>query len=286
MGIVSPIILDLDGNGVQTRSAEQSRARFDMNGDGTRDDTSWIGATEGFLYLDRDGNGTLSGIAEMSFTADVPGADSDLAGLAAFDSNDDGKISADDDRFGDFGVWCDRDGDGVVDNGETLRFSDIGLESIDLNGAATSETAEPGDVAVVNTGSWTRADGMVMDLADAKMTYFDRPEVSHSPALQTLLSLRERGFFSNDLDWSDGTSAIRDADDHLVAGRSATRPLTETTQHDPAYPVESLRAGAGVEPERRLALMTQDLAAFGGDSSSRLDLRHWDNLSPLAPNLA
>jgi hypothetical protein len=43
---------------------------FDIDGDGIADDTSWIGATEAFLFLDRDG--TVSGIAELSFRRKRP----------------------------------------------------------------------------------------------------------------------------------------------------------------------------------------------------------------------
>jgi Ca2+-binding RTX toxin-like protein len=171
LGIVSPIILNLDGNGIHTLSASASGALFDMNGDGTRDDTSWIAAGNGYLFLDRDGDGTLSGIGEMSFTGDLVDAKTDLEGLAAFDTNGDHKLSAADARFGDFRIWNDSNGDGVVDTGEVLRFADVHLTEISLHGETTTSTLNPGDVALVNVGTWTRADGRSMQLGDAVMTY-------------------------------------------------------------------------------------------------------------------
>jgi Ca2+-binding RTX toxin-like protein len=83
--IASPIILDIDGKGVETLSSGQSHARFDLNGDGTSDDTSWIGSTEGFLFIDRDSDGKVTDAGEISFIDDKIGALSDLDGLSAFD---------------------------------------------------------------------------------------------------------------------------------------------------------------------------------------------------------
>jgi hypothetical protein len=38
---------------------------------------------------------------------------------------------------------------------------------------------------------------------------------------------------------------------------------------------QALDQANGAEIERRLAAIAQDLAAFGGESSSRIELRHW-----------
>jgi hypothetical protein len=281
-----------------------------MNGDGVLDDTSWIGATEGFLFLDRDGNGTVSGINEMSFVDDALGADTDLAGLRAFDSNGDGKLSAADDRFNDFRVWRDRNGDGTADAGEILTFSDIALASIDLYGTATTSTVSPGDVAVVNTGSWTKSDGTVMALADAKMTYFaSGPESepvgqghAQNPVLQVLQSLREQDFFADRVDWMDWESTL-DRAHSAVLGIQSRWASNEFSAATPAIPSDAhlsstnqehnssansrpLAAESLDDTDRRIALLAQNLAAFGGESSARLELRHWQGDGGLAPNLA
>ena len=134
LSIASPIILDLDGAGIDTISAARSRARFDMDGDGRADDTSWIGSTEGILFLDRDGNGSVSNFGEMSFTGDLPGAATDLEGLRAFDSNGDGKLTEADESFGRFMVWRDADRDGSANSGEILSLQQIGLTAMDRRG--------------------------------------------------------------------------------------------------------------------------------------------------------
>jgi len=170
--VVSPIILDLDGNGVTTVSAADSNARYDLDGDGLADDTSWIGNTEGFLFLDRDRNGTVTNAAEFSFIDDIPGATSDLVGLRAFDSNNDGSLSSADERFGDFRVWRDIDGDGAVDAGEVLTLASAGVASISLSGTPVNAASAFGDVAILNTGSYTRTNGVTMQFIDAALTYF------------------------------------------------------------------------------------------------------------------
>ena len=172
VNISSPIILDLDGNGVTTLSAAQSNARYDMDGDGLADDTSWMGTGEGLLFLDRNGDGKLTDAGEFSFIGDVPGATSDLAGLRAFDSNGDGILSSTDAKFGDFRIWRDRDGDGVAEDGEIFTLAGASVRSLNLTGTAVNGTSELGDVVVINKGSYTRTDGVVRDYIDAALTYF------------------------------------------------------------------------------------------------------------------
>jgi hypothetical protein len=182
MGVTSPIILDLDGQGVQTLSASSSHARYDMDGDGLADDTSWFGSTEGILVLDRNGDGKVTNAGEFSFIGDVAGARTDLEGLHAWDSNHDGILSNLDVRFNDFRVWQDKDGDGVQEDGELLTLTTAGVKSINLTGTAATGTSNPGDVVIANTGTYTRTNGSTMSFIDASLTYFSAqdhlPEVA------------------------------------------------------------------------------------------------------------
>src|SRR5262249_37538611 len=96
-----PVVLALDGNGVDVVPLTASTAAFDMNGDGQRDRTAWAGPHDGLLAIDlgADGEGGPDGMIdqtkEIVFTEWAPGTGSDMAALRqAFDTNHDGKLDA------------------------------------------------------------------------------------------------------------------------------------------------------------------------------------------------
>lgn len=171
VSLAPPIILDLDGDGLELVNQSSSRANFDWNGDGVRDRTGWIGKGDGLLVFDRDGNGKVSGASELSFINDKPGARSDLEGLQAFDSNGDGVFSAGDAQWNSFRIWQDKDGDGKVDKGEFLTMGKAKVASINLTGTATNQEWAWGDNIVVNTGSFIRTNGRAGSLGDVALTY-------------------------------------------------------------------------------------------------------------------
>ena len=202
LSIASPIILDLDGDGLEVVSAQESEALFDVDGDGVRDDTSWIGSGDAFLFIDRDGDGSVSGVEELSFVDDVENARSDLDGLRSFDSNEDGILSSGDERFADFGVWQDLNTDGEVDAGEIFTLGEAGVVSINLNAQATDAGFTMGDVAIVNIGGFERSDGSFSAYADAAITFFENgvpelPKVNFAPSSYSRKSKKYRLYAQN-----------------------------------------------------------------------------------------
>ena len=261
ISITSPIILDLDGGGVETLSASQSNARYDMDGDGIGDDTSWFGRGEGLLFLDRDGNGTLSNAGEMSFTGDVPNARSDLEGLAAFDSNGDGQLSAADARFREFRIWRDRNGNGVVDRREVMTLARAGVRSLSLTGTANNAAYALGDTAIVNTGSFTRTNGRQGGLIDAVLTAVSSKGATSSTAA------------SLDPDLLGGSFADAVARLDVPAPEQRSLPaLVQAEAVDTALPAQmAVSDGSTAAPisiDQTVLLMRQDMAAFGADSAA------------------
>ena len=127
-----PIVLDLDGDGVELTSLDESSAFYDINGDGYLYNLGWAGADDGLLAYDKDGDNNITARDEISFVDYVEGARTDLEGLRYFDSNADGVLDSKDAEFAKFKVWQDADQDGEADAGELRSLTDAGIESIDL----------------------------------------------------------------------------------------------------------------------------------------------------------
>ena len=202
VSLATPIALDLDGDGVELVDKKKSKASFDWDGDGDRDKTGWVGKDDGMLVFDRNGDGSINAANELSFVDDKPGAKSDLDGLSAFDSNHDGLFSAYDDRFAQFQVWRDRNGDGKSEKKELMTLADASIASINLAGMAVNRSWGWGDNLTINTGSFTRTDGSEHAFSDIALNYSEAKggRSRYAPAVaaasrfaEAIASFKDRG---------------------------------------------------------------------------------------------
>jgi len=140
---VMPIVFDLNGDGELALShLSESGVSIDVDGNGVGDSIGWVGAEDGLLGLDRDGDGNITAVSEISFVQDLEGAQTDLEGLVAFDSNGDGVLSADDARFADFRVWQDANQDGISQSEELRSLEEAGVTSINLTAHLGWQTSD------------------------------------------------------------------------------------------------------------------------------------------------
>jgi large repetitive protein len=160
----APVVLDLDGDGVEFVSTAAG-VTFDYHGDGSPESTAWVGADDGLLALDKNGDGIVNNGSEIIFARDSL---TDLQGLAAdYDSNRDGVLDANDVDFAKFGVWQDANSNGVTDAGEYRSLSDAGIVSIGLVSDGIAYSAANGSVSVAGQSVYTKADGSTGIVADA-----------------------------------------------------------------------------------------------------------------------
>ncbi|MEQ9333790.1 calcium-binding protein, partial [Thalassobaculum sp.] len=167
-----PLVLDLDGDGIELSGKTTSTTRFDINGDGLLDQVAWAYNGDGVLAHDRDGNGKISGRHELFSEAYAPGlASTGYAALALLDSNADGHIDDFDDAFGEIVVWVDANADGVSDDGEVSGLAAHDIASISLQYESVDD--EIAGNPVLSIGVAERTDGTSVDMAEAKFRYVD-----------------------------------------------------------------------------------------------------------------
>lgn len=138
----SPIVVDLDRGGFRFTSAADG-VQFDITADGAPDQTAWIapGSGDGFLVLDRNGNGVIDGARELfgTFTPQPPSPQPNgFSALALFDApgaggDGDGVITREDSVFADLRLWVDADHDGFSSQDELHTLSEYGVAALHLD---------------------------------------------------------------------------------------------------------------------------------------------------------
>jgi hypothetical protein len=163
----TPLVLDLNGDGVSTTDAH-SGVMFDLNGTGNVSRVGWAAATDGLLVMDRNGDGKINDGRELfgvaTVTADGHRAGNGFAALAQEDTNHDGKFSAGDAHFDQVKVWVDANQNGITDAGELKSLADLGIVSMDLNAAKGTELDHGNLLGLVS--NYTTNDGKSHELAD------------------------------------------------------------------------------------------------------------------------
>lgn len=145
----SPILLDLNGDGIRTTTGWYP-VRFDFQGDGVWEITAWTApdGDEGFLWLDLNDNGIVdSGRELFGDSTLLPTGETSRHGfeaLAVYDRNElggngDGLISEDDFIWRDLRLWIDENHDGISQRPELRHPNAEGVISISLDYAEVRE---------------------------------------------------------------------------------------------------------------------------------------------------
>ncbi|HEX7650641.1 MAG TPA: calcium-binding protein, partial [Noviherbaspirillum sp.] len=163
-----PLTLDLDGDGIETIAPSTTNPiYFDHDVDGIKSSTGWISADDGFLVMDRNGNGTIDDGTEL-FGDATPVVDpwsgithkaaDGFAALDAQDTNVDGKVDSSDANWSQLRVWRDLNQDGVSQANELFTLDALGIGSIKVAKTANSQTLTNGN-QIADLGSYTKTDG-------------------------------------------------------------------------------------------------------------------------------
>jgi Ca2+-binding RTX toxin-like protein len=156
-----PIIIDLDGDGIEMIARQDNNIFFDMDGDGLKEWTGWINKDDAFLAIDENNNGIIDSIKELI-------GDQNTSGFTEFknyDSNADKVFNSKDTFWTQLKVWQDLNTNGISEANELKTLADVGIKSIDLHYTAINLTAVGNEIH--ETSIFERTDGTSGTIVDA-----------------------------------------------------------------------------------------------------------------------
>ncbi|MEE8768162.1 MAG: calcium-binding protein [Rahnella inusitata] len=129
----SPIILDLDGDGVETISLSKG-VYFDHDANTFAEKTGWVSADDGLLVLDINQDGQIDSGRELfgnnTYLKDGTLAKNGYLALQELDDDHNGIIDSADAIWQQLNVWQDKNSNGKVDSGELLSLDSLKISSI------------------------------------------------------------------------------------------------------------------------------------------------------------
>ncbi|HEY8508982.1 MAG TPA: hypothetical protein VIL32_11535, partial [Steroidobacteraceae bacterium] len=229
-----PLTLDLDGDGIESVGIDPANpVLFDHDGDGVSSATGWVSPDDGFLVLDRNGNGTIDSGRELfgdsTLLPNGQTAADGFAALAAEDTNGDGAITSADARFGELRVWRDFNQDGVSQAGELFTLDELGITAINVSSVARDQVLANGNV-IADVGTYVRSDGTEATVGETHGTAdvdliedtFYRDFDTHVPLEPGVENLPNMGGSGRVRDLWEAASLSSDLRDELTAFAAAT----------------------------------------------------------------
>lgn len=157
----SPLIIDMNGNGIEVSDVNTHPVYWDVNNDGMKEASAWVGPNDALLVMDRNGNGIIDNHSELFGTNSVNG----FTALSQLDSNHDGIIDANDAQFANLKIWIDANQDGISQANELQTLTEAGITSINLNYSTTYYQVN-GNI-IDSTSTVTMSDNSTKTIADA-----------------------------------------------------------------------------------------------------------------------
>jgi hypothetical protein len=284
----APIVLDLDGDGIELTNWRDAPIRFDMNADGRSDLTGWVAPDDALLAIDLNSNGQIDDGSEVVFQPKLDGALSDLEGLRLYDSNANGFIDAGDAQFDAFRVWQDANQNGISDAGELRTLTEAGIAEINLTLSPTGAVWSEDDIdnVVYSSSQYVKTDGSTGAVGDVFLSYMAENETnfvygSHASvigidldgggvAIEDLAN-SQTAFDMNGDGATEATGWIGAGDALLVADIDANGVIDSG---------EELAAGGqGFGLARLAALDTNHDGKLDADDASFASLRLWQDIN-------
>ncbi|MDO9011569.1 MAG: hypothetical protein Q7U78_07125 [Gallionella sp.] len=164
----SPLVLDLNGDGVST-VAISAGVHFDQNNNRFAELSGWVAPSDGLLVRDLNGNGQIDGGSELfgdnTLLANGQKAANGFISLAELDANMDDTVDATEAVAAGIKIWKDANQNGITDAGELFALNQAGVSSIATGYSAASSVDAQGN-RHSQAGHYTAADGTIRAMDD------------------------------------------------------------------------------------------------------------------------
>jgi len=164
----SPLVLDLDGDGVELYAQGDYGTYFDLLNSGQAVSTGWVDPDDGLLAFDVNQDGTINDITELFGNVDTDG----FTMLAIHDSNSDGVIDSNDIEFENLLIWQDANSDGISQQDELSTLTELGITEINLGAIRLPNIDNDGNT-ITHESSFT-INGVSQDIVDVWFSYGSR----------------------------------------------------------------------------------------------------------------
>ena len=170
-----PLILDLDGDGIETIAHNKlNGALFDNDADGLKTATGWVSPHDGLLVFDRNADGIINDGTEVfgdnTYLKNGEKAEHGFDALADLDTDKNGKIDANDEDFTKLKVWRDLNQDGKSQENELFSLTDLGIKSLNVAYNNTNTTLA-GNNILVQVSSYEKTDGSTFKMGDVNFSF-------------------------------------------------------------------------------------------------------------------
>jgi hypothetical protein len=169
----SPIVLDLNGDGIELTSTKDG-VYFDLLNVGSYQ-TAWVkGSDDALLAIDINGNGIIDQGAELFGEASMIGGFFAADGFDAlgriddtrFGGNGNGLVESNDLMFSQIRVWTDVNHDGASQLSEIQTLKEAGITALNITATTCAKTLDKYGNDLSMRSSFVRQDGSSGTMVD------------------------------------------------------------------------------------------------------------------------
>lgn len=166
-GEFTPLVLDLSGDGIKTRSIFDKIKGFEFVPGEKNAYHGWLDRESGFLAFDENDNGIIDNGRELFGSASEDG----FTLLSRLDSNLDGRIDAADEFFDKLRVWQDKNQNTISEAGELMNLQEAKIRSISLEDVEATYRPDKNGNTIKLVSNYMLESGETREIADIYFSY-------------------------------------------------------------------------------------------------------------------